>query len=301
MNDNSKSQLLISVEEVFERYFQYGNYVGDLPNYLIEKVISNLSQTEKLENIVKPYYRTSVLRKILMEVTVRAGFSFEKKNYAIDFIRFCFDLSDHFVEDEESRMGTPIRFISTNAIEVFLQEFSSEYRVNVIWSAVNRSKAVSGIVMMVALWKSEKEKDKLKESFIADADLKNLTLEAKKRGLKWIKQNNSLDHPQFNVLINIIRGICEYGEFNSALMVLLNRSHTNYKRFIGKFLFRGEQGKEEFNFKFADSIIDLKELHKMSYDFNLAFSDTDGKENVKAWELFSSGLDNFLRLKIVED
>ena len=297
MGDYSKSQLLISTEEVFDRCFLYGNFVGDLPNHFIESVINNLSQPERLEEIVKPYFRNSDLRKILMEVTARAGFSFEKKIYAIDFIRFCFDLSDHFVEDEESRMGTPIRFISTNAIEVFLQEFDSEYRVNVIWSAVNRSKAVSGIVMMVALWKKEMEQDDTEKHFIVEGSLEAFKKEARKRGLNWLKQHSCLDHPQFKILIGVIRNLSYESEFHSALMVLLHQSHGNYKKFIGSFLMPDEDGKVTFNFKYADSIIDLKELLKLCYDFKLVFTDSDGEKNMKAWNLFSQGLDNYLSAK----
>lgn len=295
MSDNSKSQLLICSEEVFDRYFQYDNYEGDLPNHLIVSIINSMRQPEKLKEILQPFFRTGDLRRILIELRARAGHAFDKKSYAIDFIALCLEMSDQFIEDDFSRLETPIRFLATNAIEEYLIDFDANFRANVIWSAVSRSRGVAGFIMTVAIWKSESEKEQSKTPFVEKAELKDFISSARKIGLRWIKEDNSLVHPQFKTLLQAIKNISEKSYFLSALMVLLHRSQENYKMFLCNFLTPLEKGNYKFEFKWAASIIDLKELIQMGLDKKIAFSDSEDRRFELAWSLLSKGLDDYLR------
>jgi len=303
ISDQMRSDLRICTEEAFDRYFLYGNYVDDVQNSLVMNVVRNIARPEKYREILKPYFYSSKLRIILDYVRYNSEFIKSNVGNLSDIVALILDMSDYLKDDIATSFTSPIRFYATNAIEDLLRDTEPEVRANIIASAEHKSNAIAGFITTVAILQEEKKKDTKKGEFIPEHRLTELLGVAQERGLKWLGSNESLDHPQFRSLINIVKNLTDQNEFESTLLVLLGKNIQNYKKLLRNYITdRGpiEYGKVagkqklEFDFVDLDNIFDLGKLQKKYSDVAIPFEVGESEVYRVAWDLYNGGIGNYL-------
>ena len=302
-DNKTRSELRIGTEEAFDRYFLYGNYEGDIPNSLIMKVVSNITQPEKYRKTLEPFYYSPKLRRILDYVRFNSDYIQAERGSLSDIVTLIFDMSDFLKEDIATSFTSPIRFYATNAILDLLRDTDPERRANIIFNAIYQTQSVAGFLMTVTILKEEQEKRPQKKEFIPKDRLVELLVEADERGLRWLGSDSCLDHPEFRTVIWLVKKLAHEKHFESTLLVLIQKELENYKKFLKNYLVdRGPieygkvAGKEkiEFDFKGIDSIIDLQELRRIRLNMNIHFLENEPESYKMAWDMFNDGINKYL-------
>jgi len=305
VDQGSKNLLRICWGEVYDRYFLYDNYKGDIPNSLISSLIKNLGREEIIEDLLGPHFKTGAVREIIVRVLDQVLHSDAKKYHDVNLVSLIFQTSDYMVNNLETwlRSDNSRNFI-IRQLEYVLKDNGVQRRGDLVERALSRLQSVAGPLFLAVNEESKVKNDKTEKLLFAEDSRAWLKRASCQRALKWLENDSCLDHPLFVEVLYDAKRICDCQKLDTALIVLLKKNDFNYKKFLARFVRNtgpigygmvASHPKYELNFDALDNIIDVGELKRLRQGIHFEEGETELYKI--AWELLQEGSHEFLRKK----
>ena len=224
---------------VFDRYFLYGNYTGDIPNYEVSRILANISRISAKEvvDMLKKYHFTSQLPLLLEVLLIKAKEAMGKSVFPANLVRFAFEIGDYLPKDQNTADEIPIRFVITNFVEEVLENHDASQRANILEGALCDTSGIFGPLTVLAMIEpNEKEK---RGDFIDPNRLRSLQKSAWKKGIDWLKQDGCLRHRHLTLILFLLKRWDTDHKFDVELH-LLTKEDENFKLFLWHFLIRSQ-------------------------------------------------------------
>jgi predicted KAP-like P-loop ATPase len=297
-SDADRVNLRICVEQVFDRYFLYGNYIGDLTNSTVEELVANFGRDNVIQNKIRDLVEsdpsTGRLRVAIDLIRARFTVSKDFGGRINDFVRFVFDSSDFLKDDINTTLGTPVRHFLIYAVKDVLAPLDPRSRGNVLSDSGERSYGIFGPVLIAAAL-SEREATQEEREFVDSASLRDLKAIAVKKGKKWLNDQTSLTHPHFDVILFYLKIWLPREDYEYYIGKVMREAEMT-KRFIARFYTRTELVKAgayagkisyRYNYDRLSQYVDVSQLYESSS--LIGYSKDESPELIDALEEFRGG------------
>jgi hypothetical protein len=305
MENNYETELRICSAKIFDRYFQYGNYLGDFSNYQLNELVNNLKRKEYVAELTEKYKYQREFINILERLELHIPDILDKKVSWNDLIRFIFYISDYLPLDEGTALEIPVRWKIANFIQTVLKEADYEERFNVITNeAVNEdvnTKRIYGPVISIAIFEAEAKDDATKEIFLPLEKVTLIIESLKHRFIKWLQSEESLDNVHFAYILVPLKKWLPNDTFELNLERLISSGFA-FKMFLVRFLKRVEVREDsgyvrpaeyKFDFDWLDSIIDVEKVREISTQIG-SIPDDENENINRAVKRFLDGVHDYL-------
>ncbi|HUV29866.1 MAG TPA: P-loop NTPase fold protein [Acidobacteriota bacterium] len=295
--------LRVCSAKIFDRYFLYANYVGDIPNADVQFLIANLGHVSgcrtAVESLAK-YYYTPGLRRLLEHLEAAMPMVVSAGTNPSNIVAFLFDVSDYLPRDEGVMGGIPIRFWLTNLVTQLVAGSSDEARAYLLQQAFAQSEGVFGPLAVFAVAAVEAEKQTGQQALAPANSQGILCRQAAERALAWMKAGAPLEHRHLVFILRVAKDFSEPKEFEFSLRGMLE-DDINFQRFVTRYLVRSESvaigqiaGKVDYRYDFPalEYITDLGAIRRRMRTTLLA---PDAPDEVKlAFDVFLRDFDRYV-------
>lgn len=294
----------IQCPEVFDRYFYYGNYIGDVPNAVVQCAFNYLKLNNTQPKIFEQYYRTDTLRVALDALRHRIRPLVAENGYftTISFFASVFNASDQLVESDHTRRDWPVRFLTHSILRDLLSKIDDKAaRCNILASALERSNGMFGSTMAIGSFLHQIEKEEEKPPFLNSDDVYRLRDLMTTRSRKWLSTAECLNNIHFRTIVSVIKQWIPQKEIITSVTEIV-AGPEEAKLFLLKYLHRSETvkdghpaGKKEYKYLFsqADEVIDLVALHAKVQELNA--NEIEDENIQRAHALFMEGYEEYMK------
>jgi|GEM_PF-2881493 len=290
--DEERASSRICTEEAFDRFFIYGNYVGDLSNAFVRHVSERIRTRQNVLEMIDKLRGTDRLRYLVDQLKVRSVSLEERGLYLQNLLTFILDVSDYLPETDETIYTLPIRFFIVNTIRELLEFLPPESRAMVLQQAFAESSGLFGPIVLTAIISRGYDKDPQADHIIPPESIKNLVSAATSKGRRWLESDTLVTHRHMRAMLSCLLDWLEPADLKRALdRVTLDERHL--KSFVTHFLIRSETrkmgavaGRLEYRYDFEGmrKYCDLESIY--SRVLSVDIKDTDSFEAKTAMELF---------------
>lgn len=153
--DRLRIESRIGSAEVFDRYFLYSNYEGDISNKVINRIYAVLSnEIERGKELERYYYNLDLIRIIKIIVN-----KYDSTNdiYKRQIVEFILHTSDYYPSPSwdatSEHYPSFIYYLTMDS----LKSMNVDYKKNILVDCINNGKGIYGKVCLVTFLKPEKE------------------------------------------------------------------------------------------------------------------------------------------------
>lgn len=281
-SEDNTAKLKICSEALFDRYFLYGNYEGDIPNLEITNLIRRIGNIQMESEFIEKYKYTEQLDSILHRIKPKIAHDLKnQKASANSVVTFYFKAADYLPPDRNYAGEIPASWFIANAIGDFLSGHDSDYRFNIIQDSINVSKAISPI-LYIGLLEAEHKEEKI-IPFLTISQIEILKSTMIKRGLQWVRNLDGVEHKRIVPILYYLKEWAVKEDFDKCLSIFLSKEN-NFLDFLAAFLIAsktvehtGYETLPEFKYSFErmDQIIDVAEVRQMIFNSGYTFPNDD--------------------------
>jgi hypothetical protein len=266
--DDDADRMKIFYEPIFERYFTYLTYGGDVSNAMVEGAYGALSHPEKFLQLAEPFKNSPQLRVFLDKVRRRLKRLGDKSPNRSNFIRVVLELADDMTYDKHG-LEDPVHWFISNTIEVTLRDETQEVRGNIMQGTLYSLKRPFGLLSCLGIWEAEAIQEPGVAHFLTRAQVDSLIQDAMRLGRDWFNSSQWLEHPHFPRLLWYLKHWSP-PEFEATLKGMLGKEEE-FKKFVAHYLrvietvkYGEVAGAIEYGFNFvgAKEVIDLGWLYQ---------------------------------------
>jgi predicted KAP-like P-loop ATPase len=266
--DDDADRMRIFYEPIFERYFTYLIYEGDLSNAVVESAYKALSQPDRFLQVAGPFRKSPRLRVLLDKVRRRLTRLEDMFPYRSNFISLVLELADDMTDDKD-RPDEPVHWFVPNTIELTLRDKTPEVRANILQGVIPSLKRPFGLLTCLGIWEAEAIREPGIDHFLSRERLDSLIQDSIRLGQEWFNSKQWLDHPHFPRLLWLVKH-WSAPEFEATLkgrladVKELNKFVAHYLRVVETVKYGEVAGSVEYKFNFvgAKEVIDLGWLYQ---------------------------------------
>lgn len=306
---SNMAKLRICSEEIFDRYFVFGNYTGDVSNKDLAEITKFVFGDEsKLIKKLNEFPERDRLIRII-DIIIDELLDEDKTGRNVQYlVPLVYAASDLFTQDEGYLSEIHIVDRITIWVKKLLKIVPSNQRFNILSEYIKNGIGIFGPVISIEIMdRSLKENENKKQEILLDKDqLDKLKTMAKQKLLNWQKSANALDHIHFTTIYYIMARWYDDNDKTAAYNDLIG-SEKDFKIFISRFRIRSQtedtEGKLKgvatysFNFKSIDTLFDINEINRRMQ--NLTVNEDDIPEFKQAYKLFFDGIKQYLNKRNV--
>jgi len=296
-----RRKLRICAESIFDRYFLYANYEGDISSNLINEIILNILRKDYIDSFIDKYKGKPEMTQIMERLAEYAPQYMGKRVNENDLILFLFAIADYLPADIASPLEIPVRFKITNFVEKILENASIDRRENILKDCIQLTTGIFGPVTCLAMFEAVAKEGK---EIVPLDRLNNIRSGLKRRLIEWLRSDNALSHPHFIWILFRLKDWLPEDTFSANLGVLL-KEQENIKKFLCRFFIKSELTKPgniagevsyKFDFDVLDKIIPAEEMYNLASSVDL-YKDKDSDNVFRAFEYFRNGIGEYLIAK----